>query len=64
MQSKNYKNFCPTKQKRIVAKKITYTHQNHSKSHILFKDLFIMTLFAYRVKVKDDLVFRRDYLLL
>ena len=31
MQTKNYKDFCPTKQKRIVAKKTAYTHQNITK---------------------------------
>ena len=27
MKTKNYKDFCPTKQTRIVAKKTAYTHQ-------------------------------------
>ena len=31
MQTKNYKNFCPTKQTRIVAKKTAYTHQKITK---------------------------------
>ena len=31
MQTKNYKDFCPTKQTRIVAKKTSYTHQKIDK---------------------------------
>ena len=27
MQTKNYKDICPTKQTRVVAKKTAYTHQ-------------------------------------
>ena len=31
MQTKNYKDFCPTKKTRIVAKKTAYTHQKITK---------------------------------
>jgi hypothetical protein len=31
MQTKNYKDFCPTKQTRIVAKKTAYSHQKITK---------------------------------
>ena len=31
IQTKNYKDFCPTKQTRIVTKKTAYTHQKITK---------------------------------
>ena len=31
IQTKNYKDFCPTKQTRIIAKKTAYTHQKITK---------------------------------
>ena len=31
MPTKNFKDFCPTKQTRIIAKKTAYTHQKITK---------------------------------
>ena len=39
MQTKNYKDFCPTKQTRIVAKKTAYTHQKITKK--VLRSLFV-----------------------
>ena len=35
MQAKNFKDFCPTKQTRIVAKKTAYNHQKITKKKVL-----------------------------
>ena len=34
MQTKNYKDFCPTKQTRIIAKKTAYNHQKSTKKSV------------------------------
>ena len=36
MQTKNYKDFCPTKQTKIVAKKTAYTHHQITKNSTMF----------------------------
>ena len=40
MPTKNFKDFCPTKQTRIIAKKTAYTHQKITKKKCYDPSLF------------------------
>ena len=51
MQTQNYKDFCPTKQTRIVAKKTAYTHQKITK-----KSAAILVIFGLHFWRNDDLI--------
>ena len=59
IQTKKYKDFCPTKQTRIVAKKTTYTHQKITKNcydPCLFGRAEIWKKFGWHFGRNDDLI--------
>jgi hypothetical protein len=60
MPTKNYKDFCPTKQTRIVAKKTAYNHQKITKKKCYDPCLFgraeILAIFGWLLGRNDDLI--------
>ena len=60
IQTKNYKDFCPTKQTRIVAKKTAYTHQKITKTKCYDSCLYgraeIFVIFGLYFGRNDDLI--------
>ena len=61
MQTKNYKDFCPNKQTRIIGKKPAYLHspKNHQKKcydPCLFCGAKILVIFGLHCGRKDDLI--------
>ena len=53
MPIKNYKDFCPTKQTRIIAKKNAYNHQKKSAT-CLFGRAEILVIFGWHFGRNDD----------
>jgi hypothetical protein len=65
MQTKNYKNFCPSKQTRIIAKKLPkYTHQKippkKGYDPYLFGRAEIFVIFGLHFGRNDDLINSTD----
>ena len=56
MPTKNYPDFCPTKQTRIVAKKTAYTHQKNCCDPCLFGRAEIWKNFGWYFGRKDELI--------
>ena len=54
IQTKNYKDFCPTKQTRIIAKKTAYTHQKKCYDPCFFGRAEIRVIFCLHFGRNDD----------